>query len=384
MKTSHYCQQNQSLAFTLPSLVLAVVLLTGCGSETPPVEQPPLVKVIEIADAESLSKRSFPGRARAGQEVNLSFRVSGPLIDFPAEVGSELKQGDVVARIDPQDYLNALGTAKGALQAAQAAAKKAEADYVRIQNVFEEDPGATSETAIDLTRAARDSARATVNSLQSAHDAAQDQVKYTALKAPFDGVVVETYAENFETVVAKEPVLRLLDPSSIEFVISVPENLINYAPYVEDVTVTFDALSSHALKGKIKEIGKEASRATRTYPVTLVLEQPEDAEILPGMAGSAKITARLPESSSLAAGMEIPASAIFSGEEAGKSYVWIVDQAEMTISPRQVETGRLSEYGVIILSGLSRGDVVVIKGVHSVRDGQKVRLMQDNNGGASS
>jgi RND family efflux transporter MFP subunit len=359
----------------VPYLICMVVLLFLQSCKEPPKKEvPPLVPTIRVADAEALSERAFPGRARAGQEVNLSFRVTGPLIELPADVGDEFQAGDVVARMDPQDYLNALGTAKGSLQAAQATARKAAADYQRIQNVYREDPGATSQTAIDLTRAARDASRATVNSLTSAVKIAQDKVNYTSLKAPFSGVVVETYVENFETVLAKQPVLRLLDPTSIEFVISVPENLISYAPLVENVVVNFDALPGVDIPATIKEVGREASQATRTYPVTLVMAQPDDAEILPGMAGSARISARLPEDAK-ASGMQLPATAIFALEDPGKSYVWVIDETSKTLKSREVETGPLTEYGVTIRSGLSSGEWVVIKGVHSVHEGQTVRIL---------
>ena len=203
---------------------------------------------------------------------------------------------------------------------------------------------------------------------------ARDQLGYTELKAPFDGIVVETYVENFETVVAKQPVLRVLDPSSIEFVVSVPENLITLAPYVTGSTVTFDALPGIEISAKIKEIGKEASQATRTYPVTLVMEQPEGAEILPGMAGQASITSRPPEDSTLV-GIQVPATAVFTGEDRSRNFVWIVDESSRTLSRREVELGQLARYGVLIKSGLEPGEWIVIKGVHSVREGQKVRIL---------
>jgi RND family efflux transporter MFP subunit len=370
-------------ALTWPGLILAGLLLSGCAPEPEAEKVPPLVPAIRLADAESLTASTFPGRARAGQEVNLSFRVTGPLIELPADVGDEFQAGDVVARIDPQDYINALGTATGSLQAAQAQAKKAAADFRRIQNVYKEDPGATSQTAIDLARAARDSSRAAANSLTSAVQAAQDKVNYATLKAPFSGVVVETYVENFETVLAKQPVLRLLDPTSIEFVISVPENMISYAPYVDNAVVTFDALPGVETPATIKEIGREASQATRTYPVTLVMEQPEGAEILPGMAGSAKVSARLPENAKTT-GMQLPATAIFALEDPEKSYVWVIDETSKTLQSRAVETGQLTEYGITIRSGLSAGEWVVIKGVHSVKEGQTVRIMDVSGEDAAS
>jgi len=172
----------------------------------------------------------------------------------------------------------------------------------------------------------------------------------------------------------------LLDPTSIEFVISVPENVINYSPYVKDVNVTFDALPGKEIPATIKEIGKEASRATRTYPVTLVMEQPEDAEILPGMAGSARITGQLPDDAR-EAGVPVPATAVFGGDDPSKSYVWIIDETTKTLEKREVETGRLTRYGVLVRSGLNPGDWVVSKGVHSVAEGQQIRIMESSGKG---
>lgn len=354
--------------------IVAGLLLVGCSSEPKPEAPPPLVPSMRIADAEELSIRTFPGKARAGQEVNLSFRVTGPLIELAATVGDRVEAGDVVARIDPQDYITALGTVTGQLDRAKAAATRAAGDFRRIQNVYKEDPGATSEAAVDLTRAERDSSRATVRSMTSAVQTAQDKVQYTSLTAPFSGVVVSTYVENFETVVAKQPILRLLDPASIEFVISIPENLINYAPYVQDVIVTFDALPGVEIAALISEIGKEASSATRTYPVTLVMEQPEGAEILPGMAGSARVSAMLPEGAR-GTGLQLPASAIFTGVDPEKSYVWVIDEKTLTLKRREVKTGQLTQYGILIISGISPGEMVAVKGVHSVDEGQKVRIL---------
>ena len=329
---------------------------------------------VRVADAESLSQRVFPGRARAGQEVNLSFRVSGPLIALPANVGDEFKRGDVVARIDPRDFETAVRTVLGQLEQGQAHAKRAEADLGRLKNVMKEDPGATSQAAIDRAQQARDSSAASVRSLKASLAAVKDRLSYTTLKAPFKGNVSETYVENFETVVAKQPILRLLNPDSIEFVISVPESLIGLAPSVESIEVKFDALPEVTIPATIKEIGKEASQATRTYPVTLVMSQPEGVEILPGMAGGAKVTARPPKSADLA-GLEIPATALFTGADSTKSFVWIIDEANKTLSRRTVEVGKLSKFGVLIKSGLKPGEWIVTKGVNTLDEGQQIRII---------
>ena len=92
--------------------ILTALSIGGCGQE-PAVEKQRVARnviALRVADTTGLSQRAFPGRARAGQEVNLSFRVTGPLIAMPADVGDELKAGDLVARIDPSDYETAVRT----------------------------------------------------------------------------------------------------------------------------------------------------------------------------------------------------------------------------------------------------------------------------------
>ena len=363
-----------SIRSALP-LVISTLLLAACEREAPQQQAAPrLVNAMRVADLAGLAERTFPGRARAAQEVNLSFRVAGPLITFPVKVGDEVEAGDVLVRMDPKDYQTRLRGLQGQLEREQANLTRAQADLTRVQNIFRHDPGATSQAALDQAREARDAARASVHSLEAAVENARDQLSYTYLKAPFDGVVVATYVENFETAIPTQPIVRVLDPSSIEFVIDVPETLIGLSPYVEKVTVQFDALPGHHILCKVKEIGKEASQATRTYPVTLVMAQPDGAEILPGMAGKASVVGRLPEQSKLV-GIQVPATAVFAREDASKSFVWIVDETTNTLSRREVEIGPLARFGVLITSGLERGEWIVTKGVHSVADGEQVRIL---------
>ena len=108
--------------FTLLIVTLHFVLfLAGCGQEEEPQEaviRP--VWAIRVANPSDVDERTFPGRARAGKEVNLSYRVSGPLIAFPADVGDEVKKGAVVSRMDPRDFKASLDTVVGQLDQAKA------------------------------------------------------------------------------------------------------------------------------------------------------------------------------------------------------------------------------------------------------------------------
>lgn len=413
---------------------LPLASLAGCGEEATE-DVVPIRPVIaqRVGDVSGLVERDFPGRASAEREVNLSFRVSGPLIIRPVDVGDEVKPGEIVARIDPRDFEVLLRNTEAQLASAEAqlaamrearpedirraeaevakaeaAAKLADQDLTRLLNIQADDPGAVAQSALDravdqksaadamLSNAleglqiARTGARkedieakeAEIASLAATVDTASDNLGYTYLKAPFGGIVTQTYVENFETVIAKQPIVRLLDASRIEFTIFVPESQITYAPYVQSIAVRFDALPDVEVEAHIKEIGKEASQATRTYPVTLVMDQPPDAEILPGMAGQASVAAELPESAS-AAGIDVPATAIFSADDIEKSYVWVVDEAEQTLSRREVETGQLTAYGIMVTSGLEPGDLIVTKGVNSLAEGQEVRVIDAEAGSPS-
>ncbi len=366
---------DAKVIFARTACLIAIALpVAGCAPEPETARPPRSVKAMQVVAPSTIGSRSFPGRAEAGQEVNLSFRVAGPLIELPVDVGDRVKRGDVVARVDPTDYESAVAGLEGQLQAAQAAANRARADFTRIDKTFREDPGATTEMALDRARQLRDSTAATVRGLGATVEGARDQLSYTSLSVPFDGAVVETYVENFETVIAKQPILRIVDPTRIEFTISVPENQIVYAPYVTGATVSFDALPGVKIPAMIKEIGKEASQAARTFPVTLAMDQPEGAEILPGMAGEALIEADLPEKSARI-GIQIPTTALFAEDDPEKSYVWVIDQATNTLERREVEPGDFSEFGVLIKSGLQAGEWVVVAGASLLSAGEEVSIL---------
>ena len=359
---------NTALLIVLSSLFL------GCSEQE--VEEKQIIRPIrtfQIPSPGQLSQKNFPGRAKATQEVDLAFRVSGPLITFPVDVGDTVKAGDIVARIDPQDFKVNLNAAQGKLDNARAALRRAESEYQRELNIRKQDPGATSETAVDRKREARDKAKANIKSFAAEVESAKDQLEYTYLKAPFDGNVVKKYVENFEDVAAKQPIVRILDDSSIEMVVSIPESLISLAPHAEDITVVFDPFPDIKIPAQIKEIGTEASLTTRTYPVTLIMQQPEGIKILPGMAG--KVSGRPPENMVDSVSIEIPVSAVFTDEASGNSFVWVVDKTKLTVSKKQIEVDQLGDRGVRVTAGLSEGDVIASAGVHYLFEGQKIKLL---------
>lgn len=360
-------------------MVCSAVLFNACSKQTEQAEVIRPVRAIKVGDISGLSGRSFPGRARAAQEVDLSFRVAGPLIELPNDiVGREYRQGEEIARLDPRDYEVKVRELEAKLDRAESSVKRAEGEHKRELNIFEQDAGATSKTSVDRKRDTRDQAKAEVKSLEASLDAAKDDLRYTRLMAPFDGKVVAKYVENFQDVRAKQHVVRLLDSSQVKIVVDIPENMISQLSYVEDISVVYDAFPERSIPAGIHEVGTEASLTTRTYPVTLIHGQPEDITILAGMAGRASGRNRQ-EQAAGAQSISVPVAAVFTPDTEEQNYVWVIDEQSGQVARRAVTAGALVPTGIEIRQGLESGEWIAIAGVHSLQEGQRVRLLK--NGG---
>lgn len=409
----------------------ALVVLSLAGCRKPATEQDAIrpVRAIKVGDLKAFQGREFPGRAKAKDEVDLSFRVSGPLVTLPVDVGTKVKQGDIIGSIDPRDYQAALESAQGTLSVAQAnllamergarpeeiaqlkaAVDEAEATYRQAYADHERDKqllpkGAISKADFDMSQARRDrtaaqlkaaredlnigqkgarpedldAKRGEIKALEAAVTNAQNQLDYSVLKAPFDGTVAARYVDNHQTVQAKQPVVRLLDVSRIEVTIQVPENIISLVPQVKSAVCRFDAFAGKEFVGQVTKIGSEASQTTRTYPVTVQLDQPKDAQILPGMAAIVRGRAEEGESAT-SRDIALPLGAIFTGESGQESYVWVVEEGSEKVTRRQVKTGTLTPVGIAITEGLKPGEWVVVAGVHSLRENQQIKIPPERNG----
>jgi RND family efflux transporter MFP subunit len=359
------------------TLVAVGMAMIGAGCSKEP-EQKEIIRplfVAEVTTDADHSGRSFPGRARAHQEVDLSFRVNGPLIELPNDiVGKSFRQGEVIARLDPRDYEVNVEDVLGKLERSRSRVKRAQGEYQRELVIFKEDPGATSKTSVDRKRDQQDSAAGEVRSLEASLDAAKDNLEYTSLAAPFDGRITARYVDNFQDVRAKQAVVRLLDASRIQIVVDIPETLISQLPQVNEFWVVFDAFPDRKITAELFEFGTEASLTTRTFPVTLIMDQPDDIKILAGMAGRA-----YGRPGSAQAGSDelvVPASAVFTPDNSTESKIWVVNRDTGIVSLRAITTGGFNNNGIVVTGGVEAGEWVATAGVHSLKEGQQVRILE--------
>lgn len=357
---------------------LLALLLSSCGKKEAAKTDAMVIrpiKLMTVGSALTGQTQKLPGTVRATDRVDLAFQVAGPLIALPVKEGQSVKKGDLVARIDPQDYETNLRNAKGTVAKAKAAVDYAAAEYQRYLNVKATDAGAVSDSMVNLKYTAQTVAQANLQSATAGLAAAQDQLSYTWLRAPFTGVIARKYVDNYQEVTVKEPILRLQNMTDVEVLVDVPEAMMVpirktpprlYADFIADPSRRFEL--------KIKEAALLADNLTQTYQIVLVMPAPTGIRILPGM--TATVTIEFASDSVDTGGIIVPAIAVWA-DDAGHPMVWIVDTKTMAVHRRAVTTGDLTGVDSIkVTTGLSPEDVIAISGVSKLQEGQIVRKLE--------
>lgn len=348
-------------------LLFLLFTLSAC-KEQEKVERPePVrpVKLMSVKAGQDEISMSLPGRVRAAKRSELSFKVSGPLQELPIDEGQVVKKGDLVARILPRDFQTAVNEAK-------ARELEAEQQYRRYKELYAKKQ--VSKADFDRYRAARDVARARL-------DDARNALKDTSLVAPFDGVIAKRYVENFEKVQAKQPIAYLQLIDQLEILIDVAELMMAQFRRSDEVEVfaEFDAVAGKQYPLVVKEFSTDADPATQTYQVVLVMDQPGEANILPGM--TAKVTASAGDIVQAETTILIPALAVLNDAE-GKSFVWTYNKESQSVEKVEVSIGSLEgSKNVYVKEGLKGGEEIVMAGVTKLRQGMKVRPWEDQREG---
>ena len=341
-------------------IFLLAALLSSCKERKEIAVPEPVkpVKLLTVQAGQQQLTMSLPGRVRAARRSELSFKVSGPLEKLPIDEGQIIKKGDLVAQILPRDFQTAINEAK-------ARELEAEQQYQRYKELYAKQQ--VSKADFDRYRASRDVARARLEDAQNA-------LKDTTLVAPFDGVIAKRYVENFEKVQAKQPIVYLQLIEQLEILIDVPELMM--AQFRQSGTVEvmaeFDAAAGNQYPLIVKEFSTDADPATQTYQVVLSMDQPQEANILPGM--TAKVTASAGESFDAGeTSIFVPAIAVLNDAD-NQDYVYLFDRETKTVKKIPVSIGNLEgSQNVLIEEGLKGGEEIVIAGVTKLQDGMKVR-----------
>ena len=357
-------------------LICATALFAGCGEEQ--VTQEPVIRPVRYQQVFSTGgsrDRSFSGIASAGEESNLSFKVSGTITQIAVKVGDAVRAGQLIARLDDKDYKLNMQQVEAQFNQAEAQVRKAEADYDRVRSLYENRNAARSD--LDAARAARESAAASVRALQNQLELTRLQVQYTQLRSSVNGSIASVEADVNENVQAGKTIVMMTSGERPEVEVAIPEVLIGQIKSGTPVTVSFDATQDRAFAATITEVGVAATGVGTMFPVTVRLNRADEA-VRPGMA--AVVQFRFEEGDDRMVCLIPPVAA---AEDRQGRYVYTLELEEdgFAITRRRpVTVGELTEKGLEISDGLVDGDLVVTAGVSRIQDGMKVRISLDQEG----
>ncbi len=400
-------------------------LLAGCDqaeeqadvSKATPIRP---VKTITVRPTVSKFQRTYSAVVLPSQEVELSFRVSGRIIELAIRAGLEVQNGDIVAQLDTRDFKTEITQLESQLEQAKAqmqvmtsgaraediaslqaavAAVQAQVDaakdqVARSRQLFDRRVVAKARLDNDLTslRVAEAGLKAkeqelikgqagarqedviaqeaVIRGLKSQLKSLNDKLSDATLRVPFDGIIAIRKVENFSNIQAEEAIATLQNLSSPNLTFDVPgPDVYKIAKIKElDVKVVLDSIPGREFETTRGEFSTQADAATQTYRARVAIQNPDGEPILPGMTGSLVVTARQEGT----AVFVLPISAIAS-EADGKPFVWIVNTENNKTARRGVVTGQASGANIVVSDGLEEGDVVVTAGISALQESMVVK-----------
>jgi multidrug efflux system membrane fusion protein len=346
----------------------SALLLSACGNgdaEAPPAR--PVLVQQPLAGAGAV--QAFAGEVRARHEAQLAFRVGGKVAKRLVDVGDKVTAGQALAELDPQDLRLAREGAAAQLQAAEADARLAAAEFERFKVMFERQ--LVSRSLFEARRSTFEAARSRAEQAKAQLDAAGNQATYGVLRAPQAGVIALRQIEAGQVVAAGQPAFGLAVEGEREIAIALPEADVSRFKVGDSVLVEVWAAPGERIPGTLREISPAADAQARTYAARVSLALPDGVSV--GLGQSARVYARNSEVAALA----VPLSALT--EIAGKPTVWVLGDDRRSARPVVVETGPFNETDVPVLSGLKAKDWVVISGVHLMRADQPVLPVDRDN-----
>jgi multidrug efflux system membrane fusion protein len=358
----------------------AVVVLTACSKKEPEAEPVRAVRTLTVTSDAAGGRLEYAAEVRARTESRLGFRVGGKIVRRQVDLGESVKAGQVLAQLDPKDLKLGQDAARAGLQAAQANYDQIAGDFKRFKEL--RDQGFISSADLERRETAMKSAQAQFDQARVQSSVQGNQTGYSSLVADASGVITGVEAEPGMVVSAGTPVLRLAHDGPRDIVFSVPENKVAVIKALAALPgrfqVRFWGANDQSIPVTIREIGAAADPATRTFLVKADLGSSKQAASVQ-LGSTATLIAEVPGVGGVT---KLPLSAL--KEDQGKTIVWVVDKASMTVKPQQVQIAGADGNEAVLKGGLELGQVVVTAGVHVLSPGQKVRMYVDPGMGAAA
>ncbi|GHT53401.1 RND transporter [Bacteroidia bacterium] len=339
---------------TLNLVVLSFIVLSfACSRKKSNEEVLQTVKTDTVQVFGEKPQSVFPGKVKAASEVNLSFRIAGPIAKMYADAGNQVRRGQMLAEMDARDY-------QIQLSATEAEYKQIKAEAERVMELYEKG----SVTPNDY-----DKANYGLKQITAKYNAHKNALADTRLLAPFDGYIQKRFFDPNETVGAGMPVISMINAGIPEVEINIPASEFINRDKFELFSCTVDIYPDRVFPLDLIGIAQKAN-LNQLYTVRLKMKESEKPLPSPGMVTLVTIQYKPEKSQSVS----IPYSALF--EINGASSVWIYHPENQTVSARKVKPSEIHTNGSVVVSeGLTAGEIIVSAGVHVLKEGEKVKLL---------
>ena len=340
------------------------LLLAGCGEEKVVEVLVRPVKAMVVPEPVTERVLTYSGVIAPRIESTLGFRVSGKIVERYVNVGQHVQAGQKIAKLDEKDLKLAEHSARAAVAAAKTRFEVAKDALNRakflLPNRF------IAQSAVDQRQLEFQSAQSALNSAQDQLDQAINATSYALLLADENGIVTSVRAEPGQVVAAGQAVITLAHSNDIEASVAVPEQMIVKLNNGQPALISLWSAPDIKSNGKIREIAGAADTASRTYAVRVTIAKPVP-QMRIGM--TAAVAFHIPQDSPA---VIVPVTALAS--ERGKTIAFVANKDTQTVARRDVETGRVTDKGVLVKAGLKPGEILITGGVQFLQNGMTVRL----------
>lgn len=334
----------------LACLVLVAVSCADKKSRKVVVKEPINVGIMTVAPMGSQYYNVYVGEINASGSAVISTNHSGVLEAINVKQGTRVKKGDVLAEVISKNV-------QASYEISHATLRQAEDGYERVKKVHE------SGTVADVKLIEIETQLAKAKAAAKSSELSLEECK---IKAPFDGTVSDVLVEQGIHVNPGSPILKLIDLSTVEIAIPVPEGEIGRIKIGQKALIDVPALNITDIEAHVELKGVTAAFPSHTYKCTLVPDK-KQTKLYPGMV----CKVRLSEVSD-ALRIRVPASSV-EMDSRGR-FVWVVKDG--VVGRNYVTVDGYQEQGVIISSGLEPGDKVIVKGAAKVSTGMKVNTVE--------
>lgn len=308
------------------------------------------VEVMDVSRGTISAYYSNTATLEAVEEANIVSKVRGIIQEINVEEGDEVRAGQVIAKIEDDQY--------------RIEAERAKATLDRMYNDFQRNKELFDKQLISAE--VYENSRFEYEAQKSAYELAQLNYQHTSIKSPITGVISERMVKKGNMIGIDQQVFRVTDFDPIQAILYVPEHERSKIRKGQRAELLADAIPGTLFTGKVERISPTIDPTTGTFKVTIYMDQNQDF-LRPGMFGRVKIVYDTRENTKM-----IPKAAIISEDETQSVFV-IKDSLAFR---KNIRTGYINGTNIEVIDGLEDGEMVVTTGQGSLTDSTKVNIVR--------